>query len=431
LQEGLVDGLKAHHLSSAKHDASHPMGDALFAIEAWVPKTKIRGLKALIADLSIECEQIAIEPFDRVPTCIENSGAGKIGEDLVQIYDTPAATDKDPSTWVVAFFSLFFAMIISDAGYGLLYLSLGLFLKWKCSQATGVLRRMIKLLLILGVTTTLWGIMSASYFGVEVGPKNSLRKLSVINYFATRKADYVVNTKGSIYREYIKLYPQAASAANGEELIAKAEVQQGGHTEYPVLTDLSNNVLMEFSLLIGIIHLSCSFARSLRRNWSGIGWILFLFGGYLYFPTSMLDATSLVEFMGLISKPVAHFVGEQMLLIGLGFVLVAAAIQHGMAAALGELLHVVQVFGDVLSYLRLYALGLAGMIVASTFNSLGSQFGIVPGVLILLAGHLLNLNLSVMSGVIHGLRLNFLEWYRYSFQGGGKNFNPLRLIRKN
>lgn len=92
-----------------------------------------------------------------------------------------------------------------------------------------------------------------------------------------------------------------------------------------------------------------------------------------------------------------------------------------------ETLNVIQVFSDVLSYLRLYALGMAGMIVAQTFNGLGERFGIVIGTIIILIGHTVNINLSIMSGVIHGLRLNFLEWYHYCFEGGGKLFNPLRL----
>jgi V/A-type H+-transporting ATPase subunit I len=90
-------------------------------------------------------------------------------------------------------------------------------------------------------------------------------------------------------------------------------------------------------------------------------------------------------------------------------------------------MNMVQIFGDVLSYIRLYALALAGMMVASTFNNLGISVGIIGGIFIILFGHLTNVSLSIMGGVIHGLRLNFLEWYHYSFEGGGRLFNPLRL----
>jgi V/A-type H+-transporting ATPase subunit I len=66
---------------------------------------------------------------------------------------------------------------------------------------------------------------------------------------------------------------------------------------------------------------------------------------------------------------------------------------------------------------------------ASTFNQEGSALGLAIGVVIILIGHTMNIGLSFMGGVIHGLRLNFLEWYHYCFTGGGRLFKPLQKIR--
>ena len=74
--------------------------------------------------MAVHCEPIAIEETDKIPTYMENKGRQRIGEDLVRIYDIPATTDKDPSGWVFWFFALFFAMIVADGGYGLLYLGI-------------------------------------------------------------------------------------------------------------------------------------------------------------------------------------------------------------------------------------------------------------------------------------------------------------------
>ena len=93
------------------------------------------------------------------------------------------------------------------------------------------------------------------------------------------------------------------------------------------------------------------------------------------------------------------------------------------------ILNVVQVFSDVLSYLRLYALSLAGMIMADTFNTMGLQLNFFGGILIIIFGHITNIGLSTMGATIHSLRLNFLEWYHYSWEGGGRLFNPLCLRR--
>ena len=428
LQSGLFDYLNDYHLKLAKHDAASPLGESLFAIEAWVPATKVKAMKALLSGLDVYAEEVAIEAKDKIPTYQENQGAAKIGEDLVHVYDTPAWSDKDPSLWVLIFFSLFFAMIVSDAGYGLIYLSLGLFLKWKCKKASGFLKRFIKLILIASTTCIIWGTLTASFFGIEIGPNNPFRKISLLHYLATRKAEYHMEKKDDVYEEYLKEDPAVATATDGHDFLVKASHESEGKIKYDALDDFYDDILLEFSLLIGLIHISLSFLRYLNRNWTGIGWILFMVGGYLYFP-SFLDATSLFNFMGWISKPIAYAVGKQMLYAGLALVFVIALLQKKKWGALYELTNAIQVFSDVLSYLRLYALALAGMIMAQTFNDLGLKAGIIGGILILLMGHLVNLSLTIMSGVIHGLRLNFLEWYHYSFEGGGRLFDPLR-IRK-
>jgi len=99
---------------------------------------------------------------------------------------------------------------------------------------------------------------------------------------------------------------------------------------------------------------------------------------------------------------------------------------------LSALTGVTKVFGDVLSYLRLFALGLASASLALTFNDLARQAGQVQGmgllfsILILFVGHLLNLMLALMSGVVHGLRLNYIEFYNWALSGEGYAFQPFR-----
>ena len=73
---------------------------------------------------------------------------------------------------------------------------------------------------------------------------------------------------------------------------------------------------------------------------------------------------------------------------------------------------------------------MAGAIVASTINDMASNLPIVLSILLLIVGHSMNIVLGVMGGVIHGLRLNFLEFYHYSFEGGGKKFEPLKLLSR-
>lgn len=428
LQEELIKILNEHHLKLAKHDAALELNDTLFMIQAWVPKTRVKGLQSLLSGQAVQAEEIAIEPKDQIPTYMENRGVGKIGEDLVQVYDTPSPKDHDPSLWILVFFSLFFAMIISDAGYGLIYFLIALFCKWKFPKMGGAAKRFVKLLFICSSACMVWGVATASYFGIEIGPDNPFRKTSFLHYLAVKKAEYHREVKDDVYEEYVHDYPAVKEAKDGHDFLTKAVKQEERGTQFVALDEFYDNLLMEFSFVVGMIHIIFSFGRYLLRSWPGFGWIVFIIGGYLYFP-SIVNATTIVNFMGWISKPTAHAVGLQLTLGGIGLAFFLALFQKKWGA-FHELLNVVQVFADVLSYLRLYALALGGMVMAHTFNdTLGLDLGFFVSALVILAGHLTNITLAAMGGVIHGLRLNFLEWYHYSFEGGGRLFNPLRLRR--
>jgi V/A-type H+-transporting ATPase subunit I len=152
-----------------------------------------------------------------------------------------------------------------------------------------------------------------------------------------------------------------------------------------------------------------------------LGWILVLAGGYLHY-------------LG------ADTIGAVLLAIGLGLVLVYASerrITDLRSAALRgfdglvALTGVSRMFGDILSYLRLFALGLASSSLALTFNDLAVQVrqalpgeGLLLAILILLVGHAINLALSVLSGFVHGLRLNFIEFFNWGLSDEGYPFRP-------
>lgn len=430
LENGFNNCLNEYTLQLAKHDASTPMGSALFFIEAWIPENRVKALLGLLSGMNIECEEISIESTDPIPTCIENKGVPKIGEDLIYIYDVPAPTDDDPSAWVLGFFAFFFAMIISDAGYGVIFLVIALILLWKTPfDAPVAIKRFCKLFTILAVSCIIWGAATASFFGIEIGPENPFRKMSFIHYLASTKAGYHLGQKDDVYHSFFKDFPQVETAKDGHDFLVKTSYLKEGRTKYKALEDFYNNILLELSLVVGIIHLTVAFLRWAFRNPTGLGWILFMLGGYLFFPI-YLDATSIVNFTGLVSKPLARTLGIQLLAIGPAIVVIVSLFQKKKWMSLFELTNAIQVFSDVLSYLRLYALALAGMVMADTVNTtLGIDVGVIGSVFVIIFGHVINIGLSSMSATIHGLRLNFLEWYRYCFDGGGRLFNPLR-IRK-
>ncbi|NGX51252.1 MAG: hypothetical protein K1060chlam2_01117 [Chlamydiae bacterium] len=427
LEDHLKEALNEYNLASASGDVSTHLNDALFAVEGWIPKKRLHALFPLLEGLGIHAEEIAIEKGECVPTFMQNKGFGKMGEDLVHIYDTPATSDKDPSRWVFWAFAVFFAMIISDAGYGLIFLLLSLFLVKRYPHVQPSIKRFFRLFKVLAVSCIIWGVLSNAYFGIELSPKNSLNKLSIIHYLAVKKADYHIAEKDETYREVIEKFPQLADVTSGEELLAGASVVQGGFTRYTVLDDFRDSIFMELALLVGVLHISLSLLRNARRHFGGVGWIFAIVGGYLFFP-KMLGSTSVIHFMYLIPQHTGFVVGEQLLWGGMGLAVLLAVIQHRWAGFI-ELTKPIELFADILSYLRIYALGLAAMILAKTFNEMGMNLGFVAGFFVILAGHLINIVVGIMGGTIHGLRLNFIEWYHHSFVGGGRLFHPLKLFK--
>lgn len=428
IQAVLLQQLDIYDLETAKKKVRIPFkSGSVFSVEAWVPDSKKETLKALTEDLAIAVSEIKVEAEDREPTYMENTGFKKIGEDLVAIYDVPSITDKDPSGWIFWCFALFFAMIMSDAGYGLIFLMFAGYLRWKCGLFTGKAKRLYRLFVVLSCFTVGWGLMTSSFFGIEVSHDNIFRKYSPLQLLVDAKANYHVQSKDDVYEEWKARYPEVAQATTGEELIVLTTPKPPAKPISPVVSEFSNNILLEFSLLVGTIHIGISLLRYARRKLSNIGWFIFLVGGYLFFP-SMLRATTMLFFLRIIDPKVATAFGLQCIYVGIGVAILFALMQKGLSG-LKEIMDVVQVFGDVLSYVRLYALALASIIMASTFNEMGAGVGLLGGLVVIVAGHAATMSLGAMSGVIHGLRLNFIEWYHFSFEGGGKAFNPLRLLK--
>jgi V/A-type H+-transporting ATPase subunit I len=281
----------------------------------------------------------------------------------------------------------------------------------------------MKLSTILSVSCILWGVFTNSFFGLGFDLDSSVRQVSGLQWLVEQKADYHLAMNDSVVETWSEKYPAISGATTGHAMLDSAVTLKNGKKVWGMLDKFSDSIMLELALVIGIVHISLSLLRQIRESWAGIGWILFMVGGYLYVP-EYLNCTSMAQFLGGLDKSVGASLGMQMLLSGLSASVVLALIQHRLGG-MGEIINVIQVFADVLSYLRLYALGLAGSMMSSTFNDIGSSAPFIAGFFIILIGHIVNIVLSIMGGVIHGLRLNFLEWYHYSFEGGGKMFRPL------
>lgn len=428
LHHALILKLNEQHLLTAEEQASLAMEGHLFAIEGWVPVDKVNALHKIAKKSHVHIEEVAIEPTDRVPTYLENTGTARLGEDLVHIYDTPSTTDADPSLWVLYFFALFFAMILGDAGYGLILLVVVLYFRTTITKKSRAVARFLNLSLILCGFCIAWGVMVTSFFGVSFSPDSPVRNVSLLTWLTEKKTEYHFRHQDAVAKEWTAKFPSLEGMHDPKEILMTAaeENPKTGSKSYDLFSQISDHIMLELALFIGVVHISLSLIRNLKRNLAGIGWLLFLVGAYLYFP-SFLGTVSLANYVFGVDVAEGAENGLWLMYGGIGLAVIIAVFRDKLFGIL-ELMNVIQIFADSMSYLRLYALGLSGALVVSTMTELASGMHVVLGGLLLLVAHTVNLGLCIMGGVIHGLRLNFLEWYHYSFEGGGKKFEPLKKI---
>lgn len=379
--------LMSRHLARAEdqaalsHAAAETMvAEELFLVQGWVPEPAVAAVRALAERQGLAMLLEEPEPTDHPPTLLENPERLAAGQDLVRFYQMPAYGTWDPSRVVFFSFALFFAMILSDAGYALVLGGLLLAL-WARMGRSANGRRLRTLGAVLVGGSLVWGVVVGSYFGVSLSPGSFWGRLKLLDLH-----------------------------------------------DFDTMTQLSVG--------IGVLHLVLAHGEQgwLKRNraalWVHVGWIAAMLGAFAMWQGGMQGAPHWLNepgrwALGLGLMAVFVFASERAV-IDLRSALLR--LLDGLRALTG----VTRVFGDVLSYLRLFALGLASASLALTFNDLAQQasqvrgMGLLFAILILLAGHLLNLLLALMSGVVHGLRLNYIEFYNWALSGEGYAFQPFK-----
>ncbi len=378
LEQNIASAEDAAMLSYA--DSITRDGDATFILQGWVPTPRLDAVLGTAREmkLAVLVEQAASE--DRPPTLLDNPETVAGGADLVSFYQTPAYSAWDPSAIVLFSFSLFFAMILGDAGYGLLLGGLlGIF--WKRMGQSDLGLRMRSLLTVITVLSIGYGVLVGSYFGV------------------TPPADSLI-----------------------------------GNLQILELDDF--NVMIRLSVIIGAAHVALAnimAARVRRRPRDRIvplSWNLVIAGSlFLWLFGSGVDAKAWVT-IGCYALMIAGGLG----VVCFGSDRKIETPRDALMRFVGGLLsltNVTKLFGDVLSYLRLFALGLASASLAITFNQLAADAaaaspgaGLLLKILILTLGHGLNLALAIVSGVVHGLRLNFIEFFNWGMGEEGYPFRP-------
>lgn len=370
----------------------HAANNRLMVLQGWIPAKDENQLKTFLAQYDVYYELHEARKEDNAPIKLKNNAFVRMYEVLTKMYGMPGYAEFDPTPIIAPFFTLFFGFCMADAGYGLVLIALGFLLKHKMGKSwAGIMN----LVITLGIATTIMGAILGTFFGislVNVDMPHWLKQFMVV---------------GKI-----------------------------GDTAY--------DKQMLLALLIGVVHLciamtvkaiSSTVRYGFKESLSNWGWLLLVVGSVCTFGLSFFRIISThvtnVTFIiiGSVSAVCIYLLNNlhRNVLLNIGAGLWST---YNMATGL---------LGDVLSYIRLYALGLAGAMLGGVFNQLAlmardGAFTPVDGAiycgLILVFGHALNIAMSCLSAFVHPLRLTFVEYFKNSgFEGKGEAYKPFSIIK--
>jgi V/A-type H+-transporting ATPase subunit I len=321
--------------------------------------------------------------YDPVPTLVENPKWIRIIRPMFSLMETtPGYREFDISFLFLLFFSLFFAMLIGDAGYGIVLFVLTLVARLAMPKRPG---GVFSLMFVLSGATIVWGTLSGTWFGVEALARHPVLSRIVIPQIASFGVE---NTKS----------------------------------------------VMLLCFLIGAVHLSIArlinFIRSLPKlvAFGELGWLSILWGMFFVVRYIVLQETLNPVGIWLVGAGMILivFFGEQKGKFFKGIFLGLVRLPLSILDSIGS-------FSDIVSYVRLFAVGLATVAVAANFNAMaaGVGFGSIPSGLIsafiLFFGHTLNIVMGAMSVIVHGVRLNMLEFSgQLGMEWSGVPFKPFK-----
>lgn len=356
------------------HDSLSEHG-VVVSLSGFVPAPEIEKLRDAAREHGWGLLITDPEPGDTVPTLLKESKFSRIISPLFQFLGiSPGYDEIDVSGGVLVFFTIFYAMIIGDAGYGLIFLLGTLLAKWKFRNSQAAVLP-LRMMLVLSTAAIIWGVLTNNYFGTAPLPQFSLK-------FFTQEGVKDANVQAFCFA------------------LAVAQLSLGRIWR----------AIHEGNL------------RSIGRN---LGWMLILWGNFFL-------TLRLIVWPG-------EFPVYMYWLYAIGLVLVVCCdINWKNVADIFQFpFNIIGSFVDVLSYIRLFAVGMAGYYIAASFNGMGvsiwqaSPYFLLFGILVILFGHLLNLGLCALSVLVHGVRLNTLEFSNHvGLSWSGSNFKPFKNHKK-
>ena len=328
------------------------------------------------------------EDPNEVPTKLSESTSKELVDPIYDFMGTlPGYDELDISASFLIFFTIFVAMIVGDAGYGLIYLGLTYLASKKMSDGN---EKTFKLFYILSGATIVWGVLTGTYFGIESIQSLKIVDLLIIdkiNSFAQGNQDFLM---------FITFVIGAAQMILGHGIQAVNELKE---KKYPQVI-------------------------------SQLGWISVVFAMFFVAEKIVLGGEVLQGLIGM--STLGYIVAAGAIVVLLFENYEPGNLLGGIGETVSSLpMDIIDAFSDVISYVRLFAVGLATVAIETSFNTMAvgegidSVAGAIIAVVILLLGHSLNMILAVMSVIVHGIRLNMLEYSNHvGMTWSGRPYKP-------
>ncbi len=347
-----------------------------FYVTGWIPAHLEEKAQKKLMSISPVCSVEFTEPLDseEPPIKLQNNRAATPFESVIEGFAMPAYRSYDPTAIMAPFYACLFGMMVSDAGYGILMaLFIPLFIKIKKIKFENA--KMLNLLAWGGLATVIWGVIYNTFFGFNPLP----RKLWLLDPVGDSLTVMIVCIGVGALHLFAGLFVAAYMNIKKGDVVAAISDQ-----------------FSWFILLLGLM---------------------------------------------LLLIPQTAMVGQYMAIVGVVIILLMAGRDRKnpikrLTKGLGDLYGITSWVSDLLSYMRLFGMGLATGVIGMVFNQLISMvwetgvFGMVIGVVLFVVCHMFNLAINVLGAYVHSCRLQYIEFFGKFYEEGGKPFKPLNTKTK-
>lgn len=355
-----------------------------FCLEGWVPETCMEAVNKVLSDNGCCFEYRDPEDGENVPILTVNNSLVDPFEAVTEMYSLPDYRGVDPTKYFALFYAMFFGIMLSDAGYGIV-IAVACFILLRKFALEGMTYRMIKMFFYCGLSTVFWGALFGGWFG-----------------------DFFQVAAKTVFNKDITISP----------------------IWFNPIDDPTR--LLIWSLVFGVIHLFLGMGIKAgmlikRGQWKDavfdiFSWYMVITGGAMWLAGSSISQA--------IVKP-----GMYLAIAGAVILLLTGGRNNKgigkVTGGLSALYSITSYISDILSYSRLLALGLATGVIATVVNTMGSLagggvFGTIVLLVVFVIGHTFNLAINALGAFVHSSRLQYIEFFGKFYEDGGDEFDPLR-----